>query len=88
MWGYKSRARSDECWGPIIASYGDWPTSRMLAILYCESKGNPWVVNSSNHVGLFQIKNSHTKGDGPSNIAHAHGMWLQSGTRPWAQCGG
>lgn len=88
MWGYKTRARSDECWGPIIAAYGDWPTSRMLAILYCESKGNPWVVNASNHVGLLQIKNSNTKGDGPGNIAHAHAMWLRSGTAPWRACGG
>lgn len=87
-WGYKTRARSDECWGPIIAGYGDWPTSTMLRILYCESKGNPWVVNSSNHVGLFQIKNSNTKGDGPGNIAHAHAMWQASGTAPWRQCGG
>lgn len=87
-WGYKTRARSDECWRGWVAQYGDWPVERMLAILYCESKGNPWVVNSSNHVGLFQIKNSHTKGDGPGNIAHAHGMWLNSGTAPWRQCGG
>lgn len=60
----------------------------MLAILYCESTGNPWVVNASNHVGLFQIKNSHTKGNGSANIAHAHGMWKKSGTAPWRQCGG
>lgn len=94
MWGYKSRAQSDACWGPYVASYGDWPTATMLRILYCESHGNPWVVNASNHVGLFQIKNSNTKGDGPANIAHAHAMYLASiergnrGTAPWAQCGG
>lgn len=99
-WGAKTRAQSDNCWRHVVVtdengvehSVGvdayNWPVDTMLRIMYCESHGNPWVVNNSNHVGLFQIHNSNTKGNGPANIAQAHDMWERSGTQPWTQCGG
>ena len=88
----RSRARSDECWGPLVGAYQDWPVGRMLTILYCESKGNPWATNGK-HRNLFQIANA-TAGDDEehnltkAHVALAHSMWQKSGTQPWEQCGG
>lgn len=88
----RSRARSDECWRPLLERFQDWPISRMLGILYCESHGNPWVTNGK-HRNLFQIANA-TAGDDEEHkltTAHvelAHAMWVESGTAPWSQCGG
>lgn len=88
----RSRARSDACWGELVAAY-DWPVGRMLAILYCESKGNPWAVNGK-HRNLFQVAGA-TAGDDEehnqvkAHIALAHSVYERAGgTSPWTQCGG
>lgn len=88
-WGWhRTRAQSDACWGEMVASYGDWPVTRMLTIMYCESRGDPFAKNPrSSATGLFQILGA-SQGDGPGNIALAHSMWQSRGTSPWRACGG
>lgn len=41
-------------WGSLISQY-DWPADQALAVLFCESQGDPLVRSSTGCVGLFQI---------------------------------
>lgn len=43
-----------EQWRSIVAQY-DWPVNIALAIMRCESGGNPTAVSPTNDHGLFQI---------------------------------
>lgn len=87
-WGWsRTRADLDRCWGGELAKY-PWPAARMAAIMWCESRGDPWAKNPhSSAAGLFQILGA-SQGDGPGNIALAFSMWQERGTSPWRACGG
>lgn len=78
-----------EQWRSIVAEY-DWPVDQALAIMKCESGGNPNSVSRTNDHGLMQIN----KGlalygeqiyDPAFNIAIAYKFYYsQRGWQPWS----
>lgn len=83
-WAMKTRAESDSCWYGWIAQWQDWDAWRMLRILYCESRGNPFAKNPhSGAAGLLQVIGG-SIGDGPSNIALGHDVWQRGGYSRWS----
>lgn len=81
-----------ESYRDLVAQY-DWPVDQALAIMTCESGGNPEAVNWGDakitgmpSSGLFQI-NALLNWDWNSpaaNIARAHEMYSRRGWRPWS----
>lgn len=74
-----------EQWRPLLAAYGDWDVDLMLAIMRCESGGNPDARNaSSGAAGLLQIYPARAGSFDPvTNIAQGHAKWAASGYSPW-----
>lgn len=80
-----------ERWRALVASYPDWDPNVALAVIACESGGDPGAVNrSSGASGLFQLLGwewlaEYLGGFGASvfdpsvNVAAAHWLWAQSG---------
>lgn len=78
-----------ERWRPLVAKYFGSATDEALAIMKCESGGNPNAVNyNSNSVdrGLMQVNSCHGAGstfDPEGNIAYSYRLYRSSGWRPW-----
>ncbi len=83
-WGWvRTRAESDACWRESVSRWTDWDVDRMLRILYCESRGDPWAKNRhSGAAGLLQVIGA-SQGDGPANIELGHSVWLRGGYSRW-----
>ncbi len=74
-------------WTALVSQY-EWDTAIAIAILSCESGGVPGVVNSTAHVGLFQISPAHRWSQAEmlvpaANIAAAYELFTRSGWQPW-----
>jgi len=78
----KSVAEAHRCWDGLIALY-PWSQSKAFAVMYCESKGNPYADNPhSSATGLMQILGGPT--DPKANMHQAYGMYSQRGWQPWS----
>lgn len=75
----------------IVCSY-DWPCAQALAVMKCESSGNPMATNGGN-LGLFQISAIHgwrvggnldALLDAETNVQVAHQIWREQGWGPWS----
>lgn len=78
-----------EQWRSEVAKY-DWSVPMALAIMRCESGGNPNAKSSTNDQGLFQIHNGfklygNDIYKAEFNIAIAYKFYyLQRGWNPWS----
>lgn len=84
-----------EQWRGLVASI--WPASEVdnvLAVMQCESGGNPWAHNTVNEDsrGLLQINvgpGAHTQWasydlfDPATNLQLAYQLWQSQGWAPW-----
>ena len=74
-------------WRDLVCSY-DWDCSWALAVIACESGGNPNAYNQAGYVGLFQI----WQGFGPNlqdpatNVAAAYSLYRSGGPGNWPNC--
>ena len=71
----------------LVCSYG-WDCSWALAVMYCESGGDPNAYNPAGpYVGLFQLLDpSGTLFDPAVNIAEAYWKYLSLGPGAWRGC--
>ena len=73
----------------LVCSY-DWDCAWALAVMYCESGGDPNAYNPAGpYVGLFQILDSSgslSLLDPATNIAEAHWKYLAQGPGAWRGC--
>ena len=74
-------------WGELVCSY-DWDCSWALAVIACESGGNPDAYNPAGYVGLFQIWEGHGPGlrDPATNVAAAYSLYVSGGRGNWPNC--
>lgn len=68
-----------------------WDPDWALAVIACESGGDPTVYNPAGHVGLFQVALIHRWSraeleDPELNVRAAHELYLRDGTAPWPAC--
>ncbi len=81
-----------ERWRGLVAGY--WPAEQVnnaLAVMNCESGGNPNVTGAAGEWGLFQIHPVHVArfgGANPydpgTNVAVAYQIWSEQGWGPWS----
>jgi len=78
---------SGGAWGDLVCSYG-WDCSWALAVIQCESGGNPNAYNPAGYVGLFQVWEGHSSNlrDPATNIAAAYSLYLSGGRSHWPNC--
>ena len=76
-------------WHELLAAY-PWPLQESMAVLMCESGGDPLAVNGTS-VGLFQINWPYHGYAAPDalfdpavNVAEAFTIWSDQGWEPWA----
>ena len=75
-------------WRELVCSY-DWDCDWALAVIACESGGNPNAYNPQGpYVGLFQIWGGHGSNlEAPTtNIAAAYSLYLSGGRGHWPNC--
>jgi hypothetical protein len=74
-------------WRDLVCSY-DWDCDWALAVIMCESGGNPNAYNPAGYVGLFQIWQGHGSNlrDPATNIAAAYSLYLSGGPGNWPNC--
>lgn len=75
-------------WRGLVCSY-DWDCDWALAVIACESGGNPNAYNPQGpYVGLFQIWVGHGDNleDPTTNIAAAYSLYLSGGRGHWPNC--
>lgn len=73
-------------WAELLARYG-WDVREALAVLDCESRGDPWALNpSSGACGLFQHLPCEGQGDPETSVARAWAKYEARGWQPWIQC--
>ena len=74
-------------WRDLVCSY-DWDCDWALAVVQCESGGNPKAYNSSGYVGLFQIWQGHGDNltDPATNVAAAYSLYVSGGPGNWPNC--
>lgn len=74
-------------WHDLVCSY-DWDCNWALAVIQCESGGNPNAYNSGGYVGLFQIWQGHGDNltDPATNIAAAYSLYVSGGAGNWPNC--
>jgi uncharacterized protein YabE (DUF348 family) len=74
-------------WADLVCSY-DWDCSWALAVIACESGGNPDAYNPQGYVGLFQIWEGHGANlrDPATNIAAAYSLYRSGGAGNWPNC--
>jgi soluble lytic murein transglycosylase-like protein len=82
-------------WRALVAAYPDWDPDLALAVIACESRGDPGAVNPrSGAAGLFQLLGWQRLADllagvganlfDPSvNVAAAHWLWAHGGGFWW-----
>jgi len=80
-------AASSGDWGSLVCSY-DWDCNWALAVIYCESGGNPNAYNPAGpYVGLFQVLDpSVSLFDPAANIAEAYYKYQTQGPSAWGAC--
>jgi uncharacterized protein YabE (DUF348 family) len=78
---------SSAAWAGLVCSYS-WDCDWALAVIQCESAGNPSAYNSAGYVGLFQIWEGHGSNleDPATNVAAAYSLFLSGGRSPWPNC--
>jgi uncharacterized protein YabE (DUF348 family) len=78
---------SSSSWSDLVCAY-NWDCNWALAVIQCESGGNPNAYNPAGYVGLFQI----WEGNGPNlrdpatNIAAAYSLYASGGRGHWPNC--
>ena len=74
-------------WRTLVCTY-DWDCAWALAVIACESGGNPNAYNPSGpYVGLFQVLDPSGSLLNPAaNVAAAYSMYLRQGSAPWPNC--
>ncbi len=74
-------------WASLVCQY-NWDCGYALAIIPCESEGNPSAYNSAGYVGLFQVHESYAANltDPAINIAVAYSLYLSGGWSHWPNC--
>lgn len=86
------QASSADQWQALVSQY-DWSVQRALAVIRCESSGDPLAASNWPYVGLFQIDvNLHRWTyeqliDPAINVAAAYELWSRRGWQPWPVCG-
>ena len=78
---------SGGAWSDLVCSYG-WDCSWALAVINCESGGNPNAYNPAGYVGLFQVWEGHNSNlrDPATNIAAAYSLYVSGGRARWPNC--
>lgn len=92
---YVSNGSGVERWRDLVSQY-PWPVDAMLAIMNCESHGNPDAVGGPNNdglydYGLFQLHGDPKGLDPYYNVAVAYQKYQARGFQPWlssASCHG
>jgi len=80
-----------EMWRAEVERY-PWPVHEAMAVLRCESGGNPLARGAVGEAGLFQLRPEYhawrAQGgdlyDGPANIMAAYSLYADQGWRPWS----
>ncbi len=74
-------------WRDMVCSY-DWDCNWALAVIACESGGNPDAYNPQGYVGLFQIWEDYGANlrDPATNIAAAYSIYSSHGPSAWPNC--
>lgn len=74
-------------WQTLVCSYS-WDCDWALAVINCESGGNPSAYNPSGYVGLFQLWEGHGANltDPATNIAAAYSLYASGGAGHWPNC--
>lgn len=80
-----------EQWRSAVASlWPSWAVDKVLAVMRCESEGNPNVTGLEGEQGLMQMKAFHgwrvgwaNMYDPHTNLRAAHHLWLEQGWGPW-----
>ena len=74
-------------WSDLVCSYS-WDCSWALAVIQCESGGNPDAYNPGGYVGLFQIWQGYGSNlqDPATNIAAAYSLYESGGRGNWPNC--
>lgn len=74
-------------WRDMVCSY-DWDCNWALAVIACESGGNPDAYNPQGYVGLFQIWEDYGANlrDPATNIAAAYSIYTSHGPSAWPNC--
>ena len=84
-------AGSPDQWRGLVCSAPfTWPCGWALAVIQCESSGNPNAYNPLGFVGLFQVSLIHRWSraqleDPELNVRAAHELYLRGGM-PWPSC--
>lgn len=86
-----TRGYEVEQWRGLVSGYS-WPVEEALAVMDCESRGQPSATGGANY-GLFQINAVHAGRvagdlqalyDPATNIRVAYEIWSDQGWAPWA----
>jgi uncharacterized protein YabE (DUF348 family) len=74
-------------WQDLVCSY-DWDCQWAMAVIMCESGGNPNAYNAHGYVGLFQIWEGYGANlrDPATNIAAAYSLYRSGGPGNWPNC--
>jgi uncharacterized protein YabE (DUF348 family) len=74
-------------WANLVCSY-NWDCSWALAVIQCESGGNPDAYNPGGYIGLFQIWQGYGANmqDPATNIAAAYSLYESGGPGNWPNC--
>ncbi len=75
-------------WSSLVCQY-DWDCGYALAIIPCESSGNPFAYNPSGpYIGLFQVWEGYGGNlyDPRINIAVAYSLYQSGGWGHWPNC--
>ena len=74
-------------WSDLVCAYG-WDCNWALAVIQCESSGNPDAYNPAGYVGLFQVWEGHGPNlrDPATNVAAAYSLYLSGGSSHWPNC--
>lgn len=80
----KTKEEAHFCWDGLLALYA-WPQREAFAVMYCESKGNPYADNpTSTANGLFQVLDGSK--DPRTNASEAYTKYSQRHWQPWETC--
>jgi uncharacterized protein YabE (DUF348 family) len=74
-------------WRDLVCSY-DWDCNWAIAVIACESGGNPDARSPAGYVGLFQIWEGYSANltDPATNIAAAYSLYQANGRGNWPNC--